>query len=116
MFRFNNSVGQTGGDSSSFPSPRRRGRVRSADFGMPERQGLIDLARPTGNPSMAATVTAPVMSAAACDTTLAHLRSLGLVRLDDAEAAALTAALDSWCSTPTGSRQPRRRFCSRCGE
>ena len=30
---------------SSVPAPSRRGRVRSADFGMPERQGLLDLAR-----------------------------------------------------------------------
>ena len=26
-------------------APSRRGRVRSADFGMPERQGILDLAR-----------------------------------------------------------------------
>lgn len=43
---------------------------------------------------MAAAVTDSVVSAAACETSLAHLRSLGLVRLDDAEAAALTAAVD----------------------
>ena len=57
MFRFNNSAGQAGsvssyspapqssGANSSAPAPSRRGRVRSADFGMPERQGLLDLAR-----------------------------------------------------------------------
>jgi len=57
MFRFNNDVGQAGsvssyspapqssGASSSVPAPSRRGRVRSADFGMPERPGLLDLAR-----------------------------------------------------------------------
>ena len=44
MFRFNNDAGQAGGDSSSFPSTGR-GRVRSADFGLPERTGLLDLAR-----------------------------------------------------------------------
>jgi len=31
--------------SGGAPSPSRRGRVRSADFGMPERQGLLNLAR-----------------------------------------------------------------------
>ena len=36
---------QSSGASSSAPPPSRRGRVRSADFGMPERQGLLDLAR-----------------------------------------------------------------------
>lgn len=57
MIGFNNDAGSAGGDSSSFPAPQssgasssapapsRRGRVRSADFGMPERQGLLDLAR-----------------------------------------------------------------------
>ncbi|MEI8228628.1 MAG: recombinase family protein [Planctomycetota bacterium] len=57
MLRFNDDAGPAGSDSSSFPAPQssgasssvpapsRRGRVRSADFGMPERQGLLDLAR-----------------------------------------------------------------------
>jgi hypothetical protein len=31
--------------SSSLPSTTGRGRVRSADFGLPERSGLLDLAR-----------------------------------------------------------------------
>ena len=57
MIGFNNNTGSTGDDSSNSssykipgssndaPSPSRRGRVRSADFGMPERSGLLDLAR-----------------------------------------------------------------------
>jgi DNA invertase Pin-like site-specific DNA recombinase len=57
MLRFNDDAGPAGsvssyfpapqfsGASSSAPAPSRRGRVRSADFGMPERQGLLDLAR-----------------------------------------------------------------------
>ncbi len=57
MLRFNDDAGpagsvssfspapQSSGVSSSTPVPSRRGRVRSADFGMPERQGLLDLAR-----------------------------------------------------------------------
>jgi site-specific DNA recombinase len=57
MLRFNADAGHAGDDSSdslapqssgasdSAPAPSRRGRVRSADFGMPERQGLLDLAR-----------------------------------------------------------------------
>jgi site-specific DNA recombinase len=57
MIGFNNNAGSTGDDSSNSssskipghsndaPSPSRRGRVRSADFGMPERSGLLDLAR-----------------------------------------------------------------------
>jgi len=57
MLRFNHDAGpagsvsssspapQSSGASSSAPAPSRRGRVRSADFGMPERQGLLDLAR-----------------------------------------------------------------------
>jgi DNA invertase Pin-like site-specific DNA recombinase len=44
MFRFSNDAGQAGGDSSSSPSTGR-GRVRSADFGLPERSGLMGLAR-----------------------------------------------------------------------
>ncbi|MFM9195655.1 MAG: recombinase family protein [Planctomycetia bacterium] len=44
MFRFNNDAGEAGGDSSYSPSTGR-GRVRSADFGLPERSGLMDLAR-----------------------------------------------------------------------
>jgi DNA invertase Pin-like site-specific DNA recombinase/transcription initiation factor TFIIIB Brf1 subunit/transcription initiation factor TFIIB len=44
MFRFNNDAGQAGGDSSSFPSTGR-GRARSADFGLPGHEGLLDLAR-----------------------------------------------------------------------
>jgi hypothetical protein len=36
---------QFSGSSNDAPAPSRRGRVRSADFGMPERQGLLDLAR-----------------------------------------------------------------------
>jgi hypothetical protein len=51
MFRFNDDAGPAGSvssyspapqfsdASSSTPAPSRRGRVRSADFGMPERQG-----------------------------------------------------------------------------
>ena len=57
MLRFNDDAGPAGsassgspasrssGASSSVPVPSRRGRVRSVDFGMPERQGLLDLAR-----------------------------------------------------------------------
>jgi DNA invertase Pin-like site-specific DNA recombinase len=57
MIGFNNDAGpagsvssyspapQSSGASSSAPAPSRRGRVRSADFGMPERPGLLDLAR-----------------------------------------------------------------------
>ncbi|MEX1076697.1 MAG: recombinase family protein [Pirellulales bacterium] len=57
MLRFNNNAGHAGADSSYFhatqisdssngaPVPSRRGRVRSADFGLPERSGLLDLAR-----------------------------------------------------------------------
>jgi site-specific DNA recombinase len=57
MLRFNADAGHAGDDSSyslapessgasnSASAPSRRGRVRSADFGMPERQGLLDLAR-----------------------------------------------------------------------
>lgn len=57
MIGFNNDAGRAGGDSSSSPAPQlsgssndapapsRRGRVRSADFGMPGREGLLDLAR-----------------------------------------------------------------------
>jgi DNA invertase Pin-like site-specific DNA recombinase len=57
MIGFNNDAGPTGGDSSSSPAPQfsgsgndapapsRRGRVRNADFGMPGREGLLDLAR-----------------------------------------------------------------------
>jgi hypothetical protein len=43
---------------------------------------------------MATTVTAPIQSAAACERSLRHLRALGVVRLDDIEAAALAAAID----------------------
>lgn len=53
MIGFNNDAGHAGGDS---PVPQlsgssndafvsRRGRARSNDFGMPVRQGLLDLAR-----------------------------------------------------------------------
>ena len=57
MLRFNDDAGSAGnvssyspapqfsGSSNDAPAPSRRGRVRSADFGMPERQGLLDLAR-----------------------------------------------------------------------
>jgi DNA invertase Pin-like site-specific DNA recombinase len=57
MLRFNDDAGPAGnvssyspapqfsGSSNDAPAPNRRGRVRSADFGMPERQGLLDLAR-----------------------------------------------------------------------
>jgi len=57
MIGFNNNAGSTSDDSSNSssrkipgssndaPLPSRRGRVRSADFGMPERSGLLDLAR-----------------------------------------------------------------------
>ena len=55
--RWGEEAGSAGGDSSyssgptfpgssgDAPRPHRRGRVQSADFGMPERQGLLDLAR-----------------------------------------------------------------------
>jgi len=56
MFRSTNPAGDAGNDSrfpsdpasNSTPPPRqtgRRGRVRSDDFGLPERAGLLDLAR-----------------------------------------------------------------------
>ena len=57
MIGFNNDAGRAGGDSSSSPAPQfsgsgndapapsHRGRVRNADFGMPGREGLLDLAR-----------------------------------------------------------------------
>jgi DNA invertase Pin-like site-specific DNA recombinase len=57
MLRFNDDAGPTGSDSSYSPAPQfsgsnndapapsRRGRVRKADFGMPGREGLLDLAR-----------------------------------------------------------------------
>ena len=57
MIGFNNDAGRAGGDSSYSPAPQlsgssndapapsRRGRVRNADFGMPGREGLLDLAR-----------------------------------------------------------------------
>jgi len=57
MLRFNDDAGPTGNVSSYSPAPQfvsssnsspahsRRGRVRDADFGMPERQGLLELAR-----------------------------------------------------------------------
>ena len=57
MLRFNDDAGPAGsvssyspaplfsGSANDAPAPSRRGRVRSADFGMPERQGLLDLAR-----------------------------------------------------------------------
>ena len=57
MIGFNNDAGSAGGDScyssgptfpgssGDAPRPHRRGRVQSADFGMPERSGLLDLAR-----------------------------------------------------------------------
>jgi DNA invertase Pin-like site-specific DNA recombinase len=56
MIGFNNDAGRAGGDSSyspaphsgssnDAPAPSRRGRVRNADFGMPGREGLLDLAR-----------------------------------------------------------------------
>lgn len=57
MIGFNNDAGSAGGDSSyssgptfpgwsgDAPRPHRRGRVQSADFGIPERSGLLDLAR-----------------------------------------------------------------------
>ncbi|MFM7245313.1 MAG: recombinase family protein, partial [Planctomycetaceae bacterium] len=57
MIGFNNDAGSAGGDSSypsnpklsgssgDVPRPHRRGRVQSTDFGMPERPGLLDLAR-----------------------------------------------------------------------
>jgi site-specific DNA recombinase len=52
MFRSSNDAGSTG-DGFDFQSnphpvpsrPHRRGRIRSADFGLPERTGLLDLAR-----------------------------------------------------------------------
>ncbi len=79
MTGFNNGAG---GDSSSpfnpklpgssgdAPRPHRRGRVQSADFGMPERQGLLDLARTylTNQarlwPELAGTPAVPVADAA----------------------------------------------------
>ena len=57
MLRFNDDAGPAGSVSSSSPAhqscgssnsasaPSRRGRVRDADFGMPGREGLLDLAR-----------------------------------------------------------------------
>ena len=57
MIGLHNDAGSAGGDSSYFPGPQlsnssndapfpsRRGRVRNADFGMPRREGLLDLAR-----------------------------------------------------------------------
>jgi DNA invertase Pin-like site-specific DNA recombinase len=57
MLRFNDDAGPAGyvssyppapqfsGANNDAPAPSCRGRVRSADFGMPERQGLLDLAR-----------------------------------------------------------------------
>ena len=57
MLRFNDDAGPAGsvssyspaplfsGSANDAPAPSRRGRVRSADFGMPGRQGLLDLAR-----------------------------------------------------------------------
>jgi len=56
MLRFNDDAGPAGsvsscsptpqfsGSANDAPAPSRRGRVRSIDFGMPERQGLLDLA------------------------------------------------------------------------
>lgn len=43
---------------------------------------------------MSHVVTVPLQSAAACERSLASLRAAGLVRLDDAEAAALATAVD----------------------
>jgi len=43
---------------------------------------------------MTSTITAPIHSADACARSLRQLRARGLVRLDDAESAALAAALD----------------------
>ena len=57
MLRFNDDAGPAGnvssyspapqfsGSSNDAPAPSRRGRVRNADFGMPGREGLLDLAR-----------------------------------------------------------------------
>jgi hypothetical protein len=57
MLRFNDDAGPAGsvssyspappfsGSSNDAPAPSRRGRVRNADFGMPARDGLLDLAR-----------------------------------------------------------------------
>jgi site-specific DNA recombinase len=57
MLRFNDDAGPAGsvfsyspapqlsGSSNDAPAPSRRGRVRNADFGLPERAGLLDLAR-----------------------------------------------------------------------
>ena len=65
-------------DSFSSVSATGRGRVRSADFGMPERPGLVDLARTyldtqarlwpdlAGTPALPA-ATEPVMAAMADD-------------------------------------------------
>jgi DNA invertase Pin-like site-specific DNA recombinase len=44
MARINDDAG-IAGPSTRSPSATGRGRVRSADFGMPERTGLLDLAR-----------------------------------------------------------------------
>ncbi|MFM8290543.1 MAG: hypothetical protein ACKOOF_06510 [Planctomycetaceae bacterium] len=43
---------------------------------------------------MSRAVTVPIQSAAACERSLGSLRAAGLVRLDDAEAAALAAAVE----------------------
>lgn len=43
---------------------------------------------------MASALIAPIQSAAACTRSLEHLRSLGLVRLDNTEITAVAAAID----------------------
>ena len=82
MLRFNDDAGPAGsvsssspahqscGSSNSAPAPSRRGRVRDADFGMPGREGLLDLARTYLEtqarlwPDLAGTAAVPVADAA----------------------------------------------------
>jgi hypothetical protein len=55
---------------------------------------LLDARCLSGEPAMAHAVTIPPQSAASFERSLRPLRSAGLVRLDDVEAAALAAAVD----------------------
>jgi site-specific DNA recombinase len=84
MLRFNDDAGSTGSVSSYFPAPQlsgssndaptRRGRVRSVDFGLPERTGLLDLARTYLEtqarlwPELAGTAAVPAVDAATIAT------------------------------------------------
>jgi DNA invertase Pin-like site-specific DNA recombinase len=82
MLRLNNDAGPAGsissyspapqlpGSSYDAPAPSRRGRVRNANFGLPERAGLLDLARTYLEtqarlwPELAGTVAVPAADAA----------------------------------------------------